>query len=74
MQISQMIFPQDSKPGEIQKLYAEYTGNIIGKNGELAKAHWPDENERKDFYARYSRYFTGLHSDYIYQNVPELMK
>ena len=44
------------------------------KIGELVKAHWPDEEDRKDFFKKYSMYFTGWHADYIYQNVPELMK
>lgn len=48
--------------------------NSADKIGELVEAHWPDEEKRKEFFKKYSRYFTGWHADYIYQNIPELMK
>lgn len=44
------------------------------KNGELVKAHWPDEAARKAFFDKYNRYFTGLHADYIFNSIPELRK
>jgi len=44
------------------------------KIGELVEAHWPDKEKRNEFFKKYNRYYTGLHADYIYQNVPELMK
>lgn len=42
--------------------------------GELIKEHWPDEEARKAFFKRYNQFSTGWHADYIYQNIPELMK
>lgn len=44
------------------------------KTEELEKANWPDEAKRKEFFKKLNKYFTGLHSDYIYHNVPELVK
>ena len=46
----------------------------FAKNEELVKAHWPNEADRKAFFAKYNKYFTGLHADYIYHSVPELRK
>ncbi len=40
----------------------------------LIETHWPDEEKRKEFFKKYGQYFTGWHADYIYQNIPELMK
>lgn len=112
-QISHLAFPEDSEPGEIQKLRKEYLENVIYKNdhilgyypmrhlygadsrdfvevfvvksfgdvekaldemGELSKEHWPDDEERTEFYAKYNKYFTGWHADYLYSNIPELSK
>ena len=44
------------------------------KTEELVKAAWPDEAKRKEFFEKLSKYYTGIHSDYIYHNVPELIK
>lgn len=44
------------------------------KIGELVEAHWPDTAERKAFFKNYSKYYSGWHAAYIYQNVPALMK
>ncbi len=113
VRISHLAFPEDSEPGEGQKIYKEYIENVTHKNplilayypythlygadsrefvevfvvksigdieksadkiGDLVKAHWPDEDARKEFFKKYSKYYTGWHADYIYQNVPELMK
>ncbi len=40
---------------------------------KLVKAHWPDEAKRKEFFKDYNKMFDG-HGDYIYHNVPELVK
>jgi hypothetical protein len=42
--------------------------------GELIEAHWPDEEERKEFFKKFNKYWTPWHSDRFYQNQPELMK
>lgn len=44
------------------------------KNEELVKANWPDEAKRKEYFKKLNKYYTGLHSDYVYHNVPELNK
>lgn len=44
------------------------------KNNELITAAWPDEAKRKVFFEDMNKLFTGKHSDFIYQNVPELAK
>lgn len=44
------------------------------ENAKLAKAAWPDEAKRKEFFKEMNKLFTGKHADYIYQNVPELAK
>lgn len=36
------------------------------KNEELAKAAWPDENVRKEFFKKQSAYYANNHSDEIY--------
>jgi hypothetical protein len=113
VRVSHTAYPDDSEPGEIQKMFAEFNENVTHKNplilayypyshlygadsrqfvevfvlnsmadielsadkaGELIEAHWPDEVKRKEFFKRYNLYLTGWHADYIYQNIPELMK
>lgn len=44
------------------------------RNEELINANWPDQEERKAFFGKMSKYFTGEHGDYVYKNIPELMK
>jgi hypothetical protein len=46
----------------------------LDKNGELTKTHWPDDEKRKEFFAKMGKYFTGWHADYLYTHVPELSK
>lgn len=46
----------------------------MDKNEELFKATWKDETKRKDFDKKMSKYFNGVHGDYIYRLVPELTK
>jgi len=48
--------------------------NSADNIGDLVEAQWPDEEKRKEFFKKYNNYFTGWHADYIYQNVPGLMK
>ena len=54
------------KLGEIEEFFEEQE--------ELAATAWEDENERGEFMEEMSKLFTGKHSDYVYRNVPELMK
>jgi len=44
------------------------------KNTELINAHWPDEDARKAFFEKYSRFWTGWHGDFVFQSVPDLIK
>jgi len=45
-----------------------------GRNGELFRAHWADEDARKDFNQKISKYFTGVHGDEIYTAIASLRK
>ena len=54
------------KLGEIEEFFEEQE--------ELAASAWKDENERDGFMTEMNKLFTGKHSDYVYRNVPELMK
>jgi len=47
---------------------------MFDKNTELYKAKWPDENARKARGKKMSKYFTGVHGDYIYTAVAGLSK
>ncbi len=44
------------------------------KQNELILTAWPKEKERKAFMDEMSKSFTGIHSDYLYHNVPSLHK
>lgn len=44
------------------------------KNGELYQAHFKDEDARKDFWNKISKYYTGVHGDEIYSIVSDLRK
>ena len=48
--------------------------NLTKRNNELAKAAWPDEAARKERGKNSSKYFTGVHGDYVYTLVKELVK
>ena len=48
--------------------------NLSVRNNELIKAAWPDEKERKEGGENYNKYFTGVHGDYVYSLVKELLK
>lgn len=44
------------------------------RTGELAAEYMPDEAARDEFGKKYSKYFTGVHGDFIYSVVKELRK
>lgn len=48
--------------------------NSFKRNNELISEHWPDETERKAFFKKLGKYFTGEHGDYIYQIQYDLSK
>ena len=48
--------------------------NLTKRNNELAKAAWPNEATRKERGKNSSKYFTGVHGDYVYTLVEELVK
>ena len=54
------------KLGEIEEFFEEQEN--------LAAEAWQDEKERDDFMKELGKLFTGKHADYVYRNVPELMK
>jgi len=43
--------------------------DMLKKNGELFREHWVDEDKRKEYWAKWSKYFTGVHGDYVYTMV-----
>ncbi len=43
--------------------------DMLAKNGELFTAHWADEASRKEYWDKSSKYFTGVHGDYLYTMV-----
>lgn len=47
---------------------------MFDKNGELFKAHWAEASERKEIQDIQDKYITGVHGDYMYTVVPELVK
>jgi hypothetical protein len=46
----------------------------VDENEKLAKAHWPDEAKRKEFFKALDKYFEPWHGDALYKHVPELRK
>jgi hypothetical protein len=44
------------------------------RNGELSDAYWSDEVTKKEVAALRKKFFTGVHGDYIYSVVTELIK
>ncbi|WP_373055811.1 hypothetical protein [Zunongwangia sp. H14] len=48
--------------------------DFFDENEKLMATAWADETERKEFGQELAKLFTGKHSDYIYQSVPELQK
>lgn len=47
---------------------------MFDRNGELFEAHWADEASRNQAEEVRRRYLNGIHGDYIYTVVPELIK
>lgn len=47
---------------------------IFDRNEELIKEHWPDENDRKAFFKKMGKYFTGQHGDRIFTYINGLSK
>ncbi len=47
---------------------------MFDRNGELFEDHWPDEASRKEVSDLRNRFLTGVHGDYIYTVVSELIK
>lgn len=43
--------------------------DMLAKNGELFRAHWADEDSRKAYWEKSSKYLTGVHGDYLYTMV-----
>lgn len=48
----------------------EAIGKAAARNTELAKAAWPDENGRNDFFKKREAYYSSNHSDEIYATMP----
>lgn len=46
----------------------------VKENEKLVAAHWPDEAKRKEFMAKFDKYFENWHGDALYKHVPELRK
>ena len=47
---------------------------MFDRSGELAKEAWPDKEARQAKSKNMSKYFTGIHGDYVYGVIPELSK
>jgi hypothetical protein len=47
---------------------------MFDENQKLAEEHWPNKENRKVFFKKMNKLFTGKHGDYVYHNVPELAK
>lgn len=58
----------------VTKSLADLEDSNKNKQGELIKAHWPDEEKRKAFFEAFNKYTEPWHGDWVYTNVPELMK
>ncbi|MDX1761072.1 MAG: hypothetical protein R3218_02860 [Christiangramia sp.] len=54
------------KLGEIEEFFDE--------EQDIATSTWKDEDAREGFMDDMNKLFTGRHADYVYRNVPELMK
>jgi len=44
------------------------------RNAELTRAHWSDDDARKDYFQKLSKYFTGVHGDEVYTAISSLRK
>ena len=47
---------------------------MFDRNNELSKEAWPDDEARKERGKKAGKYFTGVHGDYIYSMVKQLVK
>jgi hypothetical protein len=90
LQKRHFAFPEDGSMKEWEELNKAYQENefleafyvdsltdldkMLDRLGELPEEAWPDEASRKEMGEKMSKYYTGIHSDYIYTYVSGLSK
>ena len=47
---------------------------MFKRNNELFEAHWDTDEKKEAMNKKGSKYFTGVHGDFIYSSIPELRK
>ena len=65
-------FTADNSEAKVISIYGSWEDVELAndKNGELAKAAWPDEAERDAFFKERNSYYSSMHSDEIYSILP----